>query len=53
MKRLLRKLRGAIGVGLTWGVLWALIAFALGVIIGVVDPDSIDPGEEPGPDGPA
>ena len=47
MKRLLRKLRGAIGVGLTWGVLWALIAFALGVIIGVVDPDSIDPGEEP------
>ena len=44
---LLRKLRGALGIGLTWGVLWAAIGFLTGVIIGIVDPDSIDPGESP------
>jgi len=47
MNKFLRKLRGAIGVGLTWGILWALIAFVIGLVIGVVDPDSIDPGESP------
>ena len=47
MHGLLRKLRGLLGVGLTWGVLWGLIGFAIGLVIGVVDPDSIDPGEEP------
>jgi hypothetical protein len=34
-------------MGITWAVLWALIFFLIGTIIGVVDPDSIDPGEEP------
>jgi len=45
MKAFLRKLRGALGLGVTWGVSWALIGLAIGVIIGIVDPDSIDPGE--------
>ena len=30
-----------------WSVAWAAIFALLGVIIGVVNPDSIDPGEEP------
>jgi hypothetical protein len=47
MNRFLRKLRGAIGVGVTWAVLWALIALVIGLVIGVLDPDSIDPGESP------
>ena len=45
MGTLLRKLDGLIGVGLTWGILWAAIMVVIGMIIGVVDPDSIDPGE--------
>jgi hypothetical protein len=47
MHKLLRKLRGMSGVGFTWAVGWAILMFILGTIIGVVDPDSIDPGEEP------
>lgn len=47
MRTFLRRCRGALGFGVTWGVAWAAIFGALGLIIGVVDPDSIDPGEEP------
>ena len=47
MDNILRKLRGMFGVGLTWGVGWAIVMFIIGSIIGVVDPDSIDAGEEP------
>jgi hypothetical protein len=47
MNTLLRKLRGMLGVGITWAVGWAIIMFIIGTIIGVVDPDSIDAGEEP------
>ena len=47
MNKFLRRLRGVLGTGLTWGVLWAVIGLAVGLIVGVVDPDSIDPGEEP------
>ena len=36
-----------LGVGLTWGVGWGILIFIIGSIIGVVDPDSIDAGEEP------
>jgi hypothetical protein len=36
-----------LGTGITWGVGWAIVLFIIGTIIGVVDPDSIDPGEEP------
>jgi hypothetical protein len=45
--KLLRRLRGALGVAITWGVLWALIALVIGLVVGVLDPDSIDPGESP------
>jgi hypothetical protein len=47
MNTLLRKLRGMLGVGITWAVGWGIVMFILGTIIGIVDPDSIDPGEEP------
>ena len=47
MNSLFRKLRGMFGMGLTWGVGWAIVIFIIGSIIGIVDPDSIDAGEEP------
>lgn len=47
MKKFLRKCRGILGFGATWGVAWGLIFAALGVIVGIVDPDSIGPGEDP------
>ena len=43
----LRELRRLVGIGLIWGVLWMALVMIAGTIIGVVDPDSIDPGEEP------
>lgn len=47
MNALLQKLRGVMGIGLTWGILWAAIGTAVALVIGVLDPDSIDPGESP------
>ena len=47
MRAFLRKCRGILGTGVTFGAAWAAIFAALALIIGVVDPDSIDPGEEP------
>jgi len=47
MHAFLRKCRGAIGIGVTWAVAWGAIFAALGVVIGIFDPDSIDPGEDP------
>jgi len=47
MNKILRNLRGVLGIGLTWGIVWAAVTISVGMIIGVVDPDSIDPGEEP------
>ncbi len=43
----LRKLRGVVSIGLIWGILWAIVFGIIATIIGIVDPDSIDPGEEP------
>ncbi len=39
MNKLLRKLRGLAGVGLTWGTLWAGIGAGIGLVIGVVRPE--------------
>ena len=39
MKKLLRKVRGLLGVGVTWGALWAGIGAGIGFIIGVVSPE--------------
>ncbi len=47
MSKILRSLRGLLGIGLTWGIVWAAVMIAVGMITEVVDPDSIDPGEEP------
>lgn len=47
MDTLLRKLRGMLGVGLTWAVGWAMIMFIMATVIGIVDPDQLDAGEEP------
>jgi MFS family permease len=47
MTTLLRRLRGMLGMGITWAVGWAIVMFMIGTIIGIVDPDAIDPGEEP------
>ena len=47
MTTLLRRLRGLLGVGLSWAILWALVIFAIGTVIGIFDPASIDAGEEP------
>lgn len=45
MRSLLHKLRGLMGIGLTWGVSWAAIGTVVALVIGVVDPTSLDPGE--------
>lgn len=47
MSALLRKMRGVMGISLTWGILWAAIGYAVAGVIGVMDPNSIDPGESP------
>ncbi|MDQ5871776.1 MAG: hypothetical protein M3547_06165 [Acidobacteriota bacterium] len=43
----LRRLRGVLAIGLTWGALWAAVFGALSIATALVDPDSIDPGEGP------
>ena len=35
-----------LGIGLTWGVLWLAFWLAVAVTISILDPDSIDPGED-------
>ncbi|HJQ65954.1 MAG TPA: hypothetical protein VJ816_06240 [Gemmatimonadales bacterium] len=49
MKDFLRKCRGILGMGVTWGVVWGAVFAALSLIVGLVDPDVIDPGEGPIP----
>jgi hypothetical protein len=34
-----------LGIGVSWGLLWLAIMAGIMGIIGIVDPDSIDPGE--------
>ena len=36
---LLRKLRGLLGVGITWGALWAGIGAGIGIVVGVISPE--------------
>lgn len=47
MNKLLRKVRGVMGIGLTWGILWAAIFAALVAVAGSIDPNDIAPGEAP------
>ena len=45
MREMLRRLRGVLGLSLTWGALWAAIFTAIFLVVMAVDPVSIDPGE--------
>ena len=40
MGLLVRRLRGLLGVGLTWGALWSAIGAGVGLVLGVVAPDA-------------
>jgi hypothetical protein len=42
-----RRIRGAIGIGVKWGVLWAAIGALTVVLIGLFRPGDIDAGEGP------
>ena len=39
MNRLFLRLRGLLGVGLTWGALWSVIGAGVGLVVGVVSPE--------------
>jgi len=47
MHRFLRWCRGALAMGGLWGAVWACIFAALVLVVGLLDPDTIDPGEGP------
>jgi hypothetical protein len=47
MKKLLRWLRGAFGIGVTWAVLWIVIGALLFLVIRIFRPESIGFGEGP------
>ena len=40
--------RRVLGIGLAWALVWLAFWTIVGVMIGIVDPDSIDPGEPMG-----
>jgi len=40
MNKLLRRIRGLLGVGLTWGALWSAIGAGIGLVIGIVRPEA-------------
>jgi hypothetical protein len=44
-KAVLRKLRGVMGIGLTWGISWAVIGAAVGFVMRITVPGSVDQGE--------
>ncbi len=47
MHNLIRKLRDAVVITVSWGILWAALGAVIGLVIGVFNPNSIDPGEHP------
>ena len=47
MNKWLRKLRGVVGLGPMWGVLWAVIFAGISIVVWFVDPEDIAPGEGP------
>lgn len=42
MGNLLRKIRGLVGVGVTWGTLWGVIGAGIGLVIGIISPGAWD-----------
>ena len=47
MNKIIEALRRLLAIGLVWGILWVALATTVGTIIGVIDPNDIDPEEEP------
>ena len=47
MRNSIRAVRRVLGIGLAWATLWLALWAIVVVMIGVLDPDSIDPGEGP------
>lgn len=47
MRSLVRRIRGLLGLGVFSAATWALVGVGIMLVIGVVDPPSIDPGEGP------
>lgn len=47
MSSFLKKCRGVLGIAVAWGAAWGALLAALSIVTGIVDPDSIDPGEGP------
>ena len=47
MRAFLRKCRGILGVAITWGAMWGAVFALIAFVVGIIDPDSIDPGETP------
>lgn len=47
MNRLVRFLRGALGLGISYAVIWALFGLSVGFLVLALDPASIDQGEDP------
>jgi hypothetical protein len=48
MIRRMPPIRQVLGLGLAWAVLWLILGFLFTAVIGVADPDSIDPGDTEG-----
>lgn len=47
MQTFLRRLRGVVAVGLTWGAVWAAFGALIGVVALVISPEVVDQGEGP------
>lgn len=45
MRLLARRIRGALGIGVTWGALWVVIGLVVFTAFAIFDPEDIDPGE--------
>ena len=47
MGNFIRRLRGAMGIALTWGILWAAFGALLTLVVMVLSPEQVDAGEGP------
>ena len=47
MRTFLRRLRGLLGLGAFTGSVWAVVGFVVGVVVLIVDPAVVGPGEGP------
>lgn len=45
MSNTLNAMRRVLGIGVAWGILWLAFWAVVMAVIGILDPDSIDPGE--------